>query len=116
MRYTWVFASLFLLAGIALAQTQISAKDTARIAYEYGGSVLINKLGTARILFKDHTIKKNCTIIEIKEYWVVFMKDKSLHDAQVDKIKYIELDDQVHAVYFDSKNKPVLKRISGNTY
>lgn len=116
MKYTWIFANLFLLTGMAFAQTQMNGRDTVKIACEYGGSVLLSKLGTARILFKDNTIKKNCTIKEIKEYWVVYMKDRSLHDAQIDKIKRIEMDDQSYAIYFDSQNKPILKKIPGNTY
>ncbi len=112
MRYTWLFANLFLLTGIILAQ----ASDTVRIEYENGGSVLLRKLGTTRIYLKDNTIRKNCTIKEIKDYWIVFLKDRSLHDVMIDKVKYIEMEDEVHAVFFDDKNKPVIKTIHKYPY
>ncbi|HZX73944.1 MAG TPA: hypothetical protein VFE57_05975 [Cyclobacteriaceae bacterium] len=47
-------------------------------------------LGVGTIVLKDHSIIKNITIHEIKDYWIVYVKNESLHDLMMEKIERIE--------------------------
>ena len=48
------------------------------------------KLGVGKIIEKDNSIIKQITLKEIKEYWIVFLKDESMHDKAMETIKRIE--------------------------
>ena len=72
-------------------------------------SLLISKLRKTRIVLKDGTIKKNCHVKEIHDYWIVYEKEESLHDLMIEEIERIEImDGTMHAVFFDEKKKPVV--------
>lgn len=47
-------------------------------------------LGAGMIILKDHSIIKNIAIHEIRDYWIVYMKNESLHDLMMEKIERIE--------------------------
>lgn len=47
-------------------------------------------LGTGQIIEKDNTIIKHITLKEIKEQWIVYIKDQSLHDKHMDYIRRLE--------------------------
>ena len=47
-------------------------------------------LGVGTIVMKDHSTIKNITIHEVKEYWIVYIKNGSLHDLMMEKIERIE--------------------------
>ena len=47
-------------------------------------------LGVGRIVEKDRTIIKNITIHEVKEYWIVYIKNGSIHDLMTERIDRIE--------------------------
>ena len=47
-------------------------------------------LGIGKIFEKDNSIIKNITLNEVKEYWITYIKDKSLHDLAMEKISRIE--------------------------
>ena len=103
--------SIFLCVPI-FAQTIDSTKADNHV--EKKDSVLISKLKKTRIVLKDGSIKKNCRIKEINDYWIVYEKDGVLHDQQIDKIKRIEISDgTMNAVFFDDKNRP---KIGSYTY
>jgi len=42
------------------------------------------------LVLKDRGVYKKITVHEIKGYWLVFLKDGSLHDISIDKIARIE--------------------------
>ena len=48
------------------------------------------KLGVGKIIEKDNSIVKQITLKEIKEYWIVYLKDESMHDKAMEVIKRIE--------------------------
>lgn len=50
-------------------------------------------LGAGRIIEKDNSIIKRITLKEIKAYWVVYLKDESLHDKPMEYIRRIEFPD-----------------------
>lgn len=68
-------------------------KQIALNNIEKKDSILLSRLVTVRIVLKDGSIKKNCKVIEIHEYWLVYEKDGSLHDLLIEKIKRIEIGD-----------------------
>src|SRR5207249_12130852 len=50
----------------------------------------LKSLGVGKIIEKDHSILKNITLLEITEYWVVYLKNESIHDLSMESIKRIE--------------------------
>ena len=84
-------------------------KQIALNNVEQKDSILLSRLVNTRIILTDGSIKKNCKVKEIHEYWLVYEKDGSLHDQLIEKIKRIEIGDGTkQAVFFDEKNQPVI--------
>ena len=50
-------------------------------------------LGLGRIIEKDRSIRKSITLYVVKEYWVVYVKNGSVHDLLMEKIDRIEFSD-----------------------
>lgn len=50
----------------------------------------LKALGIGRIIEKDRSILKNITLHEVKEYWVVYIKNGSIHDLLMEKIERVE--------------------------
>ena len=50
----------------------------------------IKKLGTGRIIENDKTIIKKISLYEVKDFWITYEKDGSLHDLIIDKIDCLE--------------------------
>ncbi len=50
-------------------------------------------LGVGRIIEKDKSIIKNITLREVKESWIIYLKDESLHDISMEVIACIEFHD-----------------------
>ena len=48
------------------------------------------KMGIGKIIEKDNSIIKKITLAEIKDYWIIYLKDESLHDKAMESIKRIE--------------------------
>lgn len=96
-----------------LAQTDISTKkQNAPDNIEQKDSILISSLINTRIVLKDGSIKKHCKLKEIREYWIVYEKDGSLHDLLIEKIKRIEIDNgTLKAIFFDDKYQPTIGQI-----
>lgn len=95
----------------ARAQADSSTKTTL-IHSEYGKPVSLSEIGITRLVLKDGSIKKDCLIREINEYWIVYEKGGSLHDQMIEKIRRIEIGkDKAYAIFFNDKNKPILKRV-----
>lgn len=104
-------AVLLWLALPSFAQKDSTKKETL-IEAEYGKPVILSQLGLTRIVLRNGNIKKDCKIVELHDYWIVYEKDGSLHDQMIDKIKRIELCGEVNsAIFFDEKNKPVIRQM-----
>ena len=97
-----------LLWAPMMAQTSNSTiKQNAPTCVERKDSALLSRLKETRIVFKDGSIRKNCNVKQINDYWIVYEKAGSEHDLEIDKIKRIEIcDGTMQAVFFDEKNKP----------
>ncbi len=50
-------------------------------------------LGSGKIIEKDRSIIKNITLHEVKEYWIVYVKNGSIHDLLMEKIDRIEFNE-----------------------
>ncbi|HXB40734.1 MAG TPA: hypothetical protein VNZ49_09345 [Bacteroidia bacterium] len=48
------------------------------------------RLGVGKIIEKDNSIVKQIILKEVKEYWIVYLKDESMHDKYTEYIKYLE--------------------------
>lgn len=114
MKLIIIMAGLCILAGPVISQSEQNNEIITMISCESGEKVNINNLGYGRIILKDGTVKKNCILKEINKNWIVYMKDKVLHDMMIDRIKRIEFADKSLAIFFDEKNKPMLKTYSGD--
>ena len=68
-------------------------------------------LGKGKIYETDNTTTKNIEIFEIKEFWIVYIKNDSLHDLLIEKIDRIEFEESKwgRVVLTFINNKPVLK-------
>lgn len=85
-------------------------KQNASNFIERKDSIILSRLKNTRIVFKDGSIRKNCTVKEINNYWIVYEKDGSLHDLEIEKISRIEIGNgTMKAVFFDEKNKPGIR-------
>lgn len=97
--------SMFLWVPM-FAQTGTTKQNASNVPAR-NDSLFLQRLSNTRIVLKDGTQKKNCKITEIKEYWIVFEKEGSLHDMMIDKIERIEIcDGTMQAVFFNEKNRP----------
>lgn len=102
--------SMFLWVPMFAQTADSIKKQNAPDKVEGKDSTLLVMLKNTRIVFKDGSIRKNCKVKEINDYWIVYEKDGSMHDQTIEKIRRIEIGDGTrHAVFFDEKNKPVIR-------
>ena len=111
MKHVIMIAGLLPLTSPIIAQLIQNKDNLLKIDCANREKIALNKIGYTRINFKDGTVKKGCLIKEIKPNWIVYLKDRVLHDEMIDKIKWIELEDKMSAIYFDEKNNPFIKKI-----
>jgi len=72
--------------------------------------ISFNKLGVATIYLKDGTLTKNCAIKEIKPLWVVYQKNRTLHDILIEKIDCIVPLDENFVLWFNEKKVAVISK------
>ena len=78
-----------------------------KIPTREGDSVALEDLGPGRIFLRDGSMKKACTVREIHELYIIYVKNEVLHDQMIDKILRIELTEgKSTALIFDEKNRP----------
>lgn len=53
----------------------------------------LKALGSGRIVEKDKTIITNIQLVEVHDYWIVYLKQGSLHDLLLERIDRIEFPD-----------------------
>ena len=102
---------IYLLAAcicLAYSETRAQQKDT--LNYSLGlqsgsGGIALNRLGVCTIKLKDGTRFINCAIKEIKPLWVVYQKNRALHDLTIERIKCIVPENENFVIWFDAENK-----------
>jgi len=71
---------------------------------------LHKKYGPARLVLKDRSIYKRITVYEINSFWIVFLKDGSLHDVLIEKISRIQFGkEEGPVVTFDEDNNIIIR-------
>lgn len=96
---------------VALGQTTVSSDSPDK--QMLAGGVALNKLGMCTIYLKDGTIYKNCTIRNIHPLYVEYIKNKTLHDFQIERIKCIIPTNENFVIWFDEQKKPVVAKECG---
>lgn len=117
---TILFILCFSVAGIAQkTNSEIKVKEVDNGSHDMNvvnkqkDSLLLTRLANTRIILKEFGIRKNCKIVEINEYWIVYIKDGSLHDLMIEEIKRIEIGDgSMEAVFFDKNKKAFVNYIN----
>ena len=89
-----VFALLIILVPFITVDSigQSSKSDTLIKKIETTLEILKTfhkKYGAATMTLKDRSIYKRIIVHEINSYWIVFLKDGSLHDMLIEKISRI---------------------------
>ena len=104
--YNIILLSIVLMFGLT-AEAQNKTPDLSKAED-------LKALGTGKIIEKDNSITKNIKLIEVKEYWIVYEKNSSLHDRMMDVIKRIEFPESKWGPLEISfpKNKPELSYIT----
>ena len=63
----------------------------------------------AKLILKDRSIYKRITVHEINSFWIVFLKNGSLHDMLIEKIARIQYGNEVGPIVsFNKDNKIVI--------
>ncbi len=73
----------------------------------------LKALGIGRIIEKDGSIITKINLAEVKYYWIVFIKNESLHDKTMESIERIEFKDSKWGpvkIEFPN-NKPLVTRL-----
>jgi hypothetical protein len=105
------YLALAILLLLPLMSASQAAPDTFFIPCENGGKKMLTEIGLCRIYQKDGQTRKNCRIWEIKEYFIVYEQNGSLHDMLIEKIARIDPNSGTTSIYFDSQNRPLVKTI-----
>lgn len=81
--------SLISYSGNVNSQIKSAGPDSINSVLLNKQEVSLTKYGPAQIKMKDGTIYKNCVITLIKPHYIVYTKNKTLHDHMIDKIAKI---------------------------
>lgn len=77
-----IFVSFFSLLSFFI-QLQTKSPDLSDPAD-------LKSLGIGKIIRKDKSVIKNIKLNGVKEYWIVYEKNESLHDLMTEKIDRLE--------------------------
>lgn len=106
-----------LMAGACLSfivssgQTTVSRDTLGK--QTLAGGIALNKLGMTTIYLKDGSIYKNCTIKAIHSLYVEYIKNKTLHDFHIERIKCIVPINEEFVIWFNEEKKPVVSKECG---
>jgi len=78
----------------------------------------LKQFGTGTIYLKDKTIIRKVTIQEIKDFWMVYEKEGSLHDLMMEEIKFIEFKNCAKCpikIIFEQNKPTAVSLISSST-
>lgn len=101
-----IIASVCLVCNEAFAQ-QNASSDSLGNSISSSGGIAYNRMGVCTIKLKDGTRLINCAIKEIKPLYVVYVKNRVMHDMMKDKIKCIVPENDYFVIWFDAKNNAV---------
>lgn len=99
-------ACICLLYSETQAQNDTTNHSPGKIQSSSGG-IALNRLGVCTIKLKDGTRLIKCAIKEITPLFVSYVKNKTLHDIMIDKIKCIVPENENIVICFDVKNRAI---------
>jgi len=74
----------------------------------------LKSLGIGKIVEKDKSQITNITLFEVKEFWIVYVKNESIHDITMESIDRIEFKNSKWGplkIEFPG-NKPVISKLN----
>lgn len=104
--YKYIFIACFCIANSEVP-AQSSVNDSLGNSISSSGGIALNRLGVCTIKLKDGTRLINCAIKEIKPLWVIYIKNRTVHDITIERIKCIVPENENFVIWFDDKNKAV---------
>lgn len=104
--YKYILAACICIAH-SEAPAQSTASDSLGNSISSSGGIPLNRLGVCTIKLKDGTRLINCAIKEVKSLWVVYVKNRTVHDITIERIKCIVPENETFVIWFDDKNKAV---------
>lgn len=74
----------------------------------------LKSLGKGRIIERDNSNITDIMLFEVHEYWIVYVKDESLHEMMMEEIKRIEFRETKWGALKISfpKNTPIINRLN----
>ncbi|MBP7807886.1 MAG: hypothetical protein KA163_01205 [Bacteroidia bacterium] len=100
-----------IIAGICLANSEAPAQttgsDSLGNSLSSSGGIAYNRMGVCTIKLKDGTRLINCAIKEIKPLYVVFIKNRVMHDITKERVKCIVPENENFVIWFDEKNNAI---------
>jgi hypothetical protein len=104
------FLLLFMLITCSLtAQFQAGQEDTLHWLYAGRSRIKFEGLGKVSLYLTDGTIKIHAVWISLHADHIVYRKSGVLHDLMIDRILFIETEDNGVRIRFNDKNKPMIK-------
>lgn len=104
MRGLFIICFLILCELHSFGQIRTSEVDSLNSLLKAKKSVSLKKFGEARIELKDGTGYLRCTIVEVRNSYVVYMKRNTLHDQETSKIEVIKFEDTPWILQFNDQN------------
>ena len=104
--YKYIITACICLAS-SEASAQQTSSDSLGNSMSNSGGIAYNRLGACTIKLKDGTRFINCAIKEIKPLWVVYIKNRVMHDITKERIKCIVPENENFVIWFDAKNNAV---------
>lgn len=105
--YRYILTACICFAGCeAIAQIN-SNNDSLGNSISSSGGIAYNRMGVCTIKMKDGTRLINCAIKEIKPLYVVFVKNRVMHDIMKEKVKCIVPENENFVIWFDEKNNAI---------
>lgn len=101
-----IIAGICLACNEAFAQ-QDASSDSLGNSISSSGGIAYNRMGVCAIKLKDGTRLINCAIKEIKPLYVVYIKNRVMHDITKERVKCIIPENESFVIWFDEKNNAI---------
>jgi hypothetical protein len=103
----------YLLMFVALtcrltAQREALQEDTLQWFYAGHSRIKFEALGKVSLYLTDGTIKIHAVWISLHADHIVYRKGGVLHDLMIDRIIFIETEDNGVRIRFNERNKPMI--------
>lgn len=105
--YRYILTACICFAGCEASAQVNSGSDSLGNSNGCSGRIAYNRLGVCTIKMKDGTRLINCAVKEIKPLYVVFVKNRVMHDVMKEKVKCIVPENETFVIWFDEKNFPI---------